>query len=61
MKILKPRKVKVIITFIDAPDAFDAGADYFPSRDLKKLIKDAIKDEGVRNLKIQVIKQMRKR
>ncbi len=57
MKILKPRKVKVIVTFIDEPNK--TCEDYFSATLLKSLIKKAIKDEGVGNLKIQVIKQMR--
>jgi len=53
MKKLKPKERKIIITFFDNPQEDD---NYLPKKLLKDMLKETIIDDGIKKLKIKVIK-----
>ncbi|GAG26657.1 unnamed protein product [marine sediment metagenome] len=56
MKKRKPRKVKVIVTFIDDPNCLGYST-YYTNKDIKHRVKEILLDGAIKNLKIQIIKQ----
>lgn len=53
-RYLKPKKRKVILTFVDTPSKGMINS-YFANAEIKRTLKNALRiDKGIKNLKIKV-------